>query len=132
MQDMVADLGGGLVRGIRDHSLGTERLVEECIMMSSIFYGEIKEDKLQTWSENRNPYDILVENNRVERLGGWDFLFIAKELFTDEVQIDWGSFAYKCTRKQLQKLISEMKCVIPKIQELDPDKVYGIVFIEES
>ena len=39
-------------------------------MMSSIFYGEIKEDKLQTWSENRDPYDILVENNRVERLGG--------------------------------------------------------------
>ena len=60
-------------------------------MMSSIFYGEIKEDKLKTWSENRNPYDILVENNRVERLGGWDFLFIAKDLFTDEVQVDWGS-----------------------------------------
>ena len=101
-------------------------------MMSSIFYGEIKEDKLKTWSENRNPYDILVENNRVERLGGWDFLFIAKDLFTDEVQVDWGSFAYKCTRKQLQKSVSEMKCEIPKIQELDPDKVYGIVFIEES
>ena len=60
-------------------------------MMSSIFYGEIKEDKLKTWSENRNPHDILVENNRVERLGGWDFLFIAKDLFTDEVQVDWGS-----------------------------------------
>lgn len=60
-------------------------------MMSSIFYGEIKEDKLKTWSENRNPHDILVENNRVERLGGWDFLFIAKDLFTDEVQVDWGN-----------------------------------------
>ena len=101
-------------------------------MMSSIFYGEIKEDKLQTWSENRDPYDILVENNRVERLGGWDFLFIANDIFTDEVQVDWGSFAYKCTHKQLQKLVREMKCEIPKIQELDPDKVYGIVFIEES
>ena len=76
-------------------------------MMSSIFYGEIKEDKLQTWSENRDPYDILVENNRVERLGGWDFIFIAKDLFTDQVQVDWGSFAYKCTKKQLQKLIEE-------------------------
>ena len=101
-------------------------------MMSSIFYGEIKEDRLQTWTSNRDPYDILVENNRVERLGGWDFLFIAKDLFTDEVQVDWGSFAYKCTCKQLQKLVSEMKCEIPKIQELDPDKAYGIVFIEES
>ena len=100
-------------------------------MMSSVFYGEIKEDKFQTWFENRDPYDILVENSRVERLGGWDFLFIAKELFKDEVQVDWGSFAYKCTRKQLQKLIGATKCVIPKIQELDPDKVYGIVFIEE-
>ena len=57
---------------------------------------------------------------------------VAKKLFTEEVQVDWGSFAYKCTCKQLQKLVSEMKCEIPKIQELDPDKVYGIVFIEES
>ena len=32
-------------------------------MMSSIFYGEIKEDKLQTWFENRNPHDILVVNH---------------------------------------------------------------------
>ena len=27
-------------------------------MMSSVFYGEIKEDKLQTWFDNRDPYDI--------------------------------------------------------------------------
>ena len=44
-------------------------------MMSSIFYGEIKEDRLNTWKENKNPYDILADN-RIERLGGWDFLFI--------------------------------------------------------
>ena len=101
-------------------------------MMSSIFYGEIKEDKLQTWFEKRDLYDILGENNRVERLGGGDFLFIAKELFTNQVQVDWGSFAYKCTRKQLKKLIEEKQCVIPKMKQLDPNKTYGIVFIEES
>ena len=101
-------------------------------MMSSIFYGEIKEDKLKTWSENRNPYDILVENNRVERLGGWDFLFIAKELFTDQVQVDWGSFAYKCTKEQLRKLMQKTHCEIEKFEQLDSDQIYGIVFIEES
>lgn len=53
-------------------------------------------------------------------------------LFTDQVQVDWGSFAYKCTKKQLQKLIEEKQCVISKIKQLDPDKTYGIVFIEES
>lgn len=59
-------------------------------MMSSIFYGEIKENQLRSWSENKNPYDILIENNRIEKLGGWEFLEIANKLFSDEVQVDWG------------------------------------------
>ena len=54
-------------------------------MMSSIFYGEIKEERLNSWSENENPYDILKENNRINRLSGWDFLEVAKKLFTEEV-----------------------------------------------
>lgn len=37
-------------------------------MMSSIFYGEIKDDRLNTWKENKNPYDILADNNRIERI----------------------------------------------------------------
>ena len=87
-------------------------------MMSSIFYGEIKEDRLNTWKENKNPYDILADNNRIERLGGWDFLFIADELFTDCVQVDWGSFAYKCTKEQLIELTRKTKCAISGIELL--------------
>lgn len=34
-------------------------------MMSSIFYGEIKEDRLNMWKENKNPYDIFADNNRI-------------------------------------------------------------------
>ena len=65
-------------------------------MMSSIFYEEIKENRLNTWKENKNPYDILADNNRIERLGGWDFLFIADELFTDCVQVEmYERVAYK-------------------------------------
>ncbi len=37
-------------------------------MMSSIFYGEIKEERLKNWTANGNPYDILTENNR-RRMG---------------------------------------------------------------
>ena len=32
-----------------------------------------------------NPYDILESNNRVEKLGGWEFLSYSKKLFSDEV-----------------------------------------------
>ena len=35
-------------------------------MLSSIYYGEIQSDKLVSWNKNKDPYDILVENNRVE------------------------------------------------------------------
>ena len=35
-------------------------------MMSSIFYEEIKENRLNTWKENKNPYDILADNNRID------------------------------------------------------------------
>ena len=101
-------------------------------MMSSIFYGEIKEERLNSWSENENPYDILKENNRINSLSGWDFLEVAKKLFTEEVQVDWGSFAYKCTKDQLRKLRQKTHCEIEKFEQLDTDQIYGIVFIEES
>lgn len=100
-------------------------------MMSSIFYGEIKEERLNSWSENENPYDILKENDRINRLSGWDFLEVTKKLFTDEVQVDWGSFAYKCTKDQLRKLMQKTHCEIEKIDQMNPDQIYGIVFIEE-
>ena len=50
-------------------------------MLSSIYYGEIQSDKLVSWNENKDPYNILVENNRVYKLGGWEFLEIANKLF---------------------------------------------------
>lgn len=101
-------------------------------MMSSIFYGEIKEERLKNWTANGNPYDILTENNRIYRLGGWDFLEVSQKLFTGEVQVDWGSFAYKCTKEQLRKLMQKTHCEIEKFEQLDSDQIYGIVFIEES
>ena len=99
-------------------------------MMSSILYGEIKVNQLRSWSENKNPYDILIENNRIEKLGGWEFLEIANKLFSDEVQVDWGSFAYKCTKNQLKILKDQTGCEI-NMETLKIGKIYGIVFIEE-
>lgn len=50
-------------------------------MLVSIYYGEIQSDKLVSWNENKDLYNILVENNRVYKLGGWEFLDIANKLF---------------------------------------------------
>ena len=72
-----------------------------------------------------------VENNRVYKLGGWEFLGIANKLFDNEKQVDWGSYAYQCTKEQLEKLMEQTGCEIDKMNELASEKIYGIVFVEE-
>ena len=82
-------------------------------------------------NENKDPYNILVENNRVYKLGGWEFLDIANKLFDNEKQVDWGSYAYQCTKEQVEKLMEQTGCEIDKMNELTSEKIYGIVFVEE-
>ena len=69
-----------LVEGY-EQSLVWEIAQEVDCMLSSIYYGEIQSDKLVSWNENKDPYNILVENNRVYKLGGWEFLDTANKLF---------------------------------------------------
>lgn len=38
-------------------------------MMSDIYYGKIKTDRIATWTKNNDPYDILENKIRVNRLG---------------------------------------------------------------
>lgn len=64
-------------------------------MLSSIYYGEIQSDKLVSWNENKDPYNILVENNQVYKLGGWEFLDIANKLFDNEKQVAWVCASWK-------------------------------------
>lgn len=43
-------------------------------MMSSILYGEIKENQLRCWSENKNPYDIWLRITELKNLEVGNFL----------------------------------------------------------
>ena len=61
-----------------------------------------------------------------------EFLDIANKLFDNEKQVDWGSYAYQCTKEQLEKLMEQTGCEIDKINELASEKIYGIVFVEEG
>lgn len=100
-------------------------------MMSTIYYGIIREDKKISWNQNRDPYKILEHNIEINRLGGWKFLDLSKKLFYGEVQVDWGSFAYKCRKQQLVELSRITNCEIPYLNELKEQQEYGIIFIEE-
>lgn len=39
--------------------------------------------------------------------------------------MDWGSYAYQCTKEQLEKLMEQTGCEIDKMNELASEKIYG-------
>ena len=43
-------------------------------MLSSIYYGEIQSDKLVSWNENKDPYNVLVETIKYINLEDGNFL----------------------------------------------------------
>ena len=92
--------------------------------------GIIKPDKLKTWNENNDPFDILSEAKNMTAVD-WTYFFDKAKIFTDEVQIDWGSTAYKATKDQLREFVSVTNCLIEGLEEL-PDDNLGVVFIEMS
>lgn len=100
-------------------------------MNYQIKVGVIKLDKLETWKENKDPFDILDNCKEIERIDWITFLNVSKELFSDEVQVDWGGFAYKATKNQLKQLIEKYKAEINCLEDL-PDENLGVVFIEIS
>lgn len=97
-------------------------------MVSDIYYGLIKEDRLDSWESNKDPYDILENKIRIN-VGGWNFLF-KDEILRERTQVDWGSFAYKATYEELVQLGKALKCEIPELHKFNKDTEFGVVIIE--
>lgn len=100
-----------------------------------IFYGELSDEGKSAWNGNEvSPFNMLVVNNHIECRGGWtDFLSWTRRNLHDEVRVDWGSMAWKCTGEDLRDLKEHTtKCEIESYDEIEPEKEYGIVFIEMS
>lgn len=101
-------------------------------MMSDMYYGIVKPERLATWESNENPYDILEKNSSFVGASGWNFLDRAEKILKDKVQVDWGSFAYKASYQDLVSLRQALKCEIPELESYAEDTEFGVVFIEVS
>lgn len=103
-------------------------------MVSDTYFGELSEERKNKWdNDNHNPYKVLKTSNRVSG-GGWDILHAANKYFNNKLQIDWGSFAWKCTKSELKRFLQDKHFEIDGIKNVDilsDDKEYGIVFIEQ-
>lgn len=101
-------------------------------MMFSVYYGELSETRKENWDNGEeNPFDVLVSNKEIKGYDWLDFLAIARRLLRDEIQVDWGSFAWKANKTDILKLKKEWDATIEDAKSLKAGVEYGVVFIEE-
>lgn len=114
-------------------------------MMCTAYFGILCEERKIQWNyPDTNPYGVLISPICLERIAN-DLLFEGSRYFRDKIKIDWGSFAWKCTKEEIFKFLCDHKTTLPWLVENDEemllevisyldkhkDEEFGIVFIEE-
>ena len=102
-------------------------------MIYHIFYGEISDDRQKNRDNgDDDPFSVLKRN--IDISVNWlEFLNWAKKHLSEEIKIDWGSFAWKGTGNDIKQLKKDKPYeVIEEYRKIDPEKIYGVVFIEMS
>lgn len=101
-------------------------------MMYTIYYGELSESRKETWDTGEdNPYQVLQDTRKISANDWMGFLGVARKHLREEIQIDWGSFAWKATKNELINLCKVPGISARGVKSLEADKEYGVVFIEE-
>lgn len=101
--------------------------------MYRIYYGELSEARKEKWdNEEDNPYAVLTWTKKISSNDWIGFLANARKYLREEIQIDWGSFAWKATGNELMNLNNVRGICVEGVKKLDSYGEYGVVFIEES
>lgn len=102
-------------------------------MLYTIYYGEISAVRKAKWNNGEdNPYDVLECNKKISCTNWISFLAAARKYLKDEIQIDWGSYAWKGTKDDILKLCKAINGEVQDSKNLKDCIEYGIIFIEES
>ena len=103
------------------------------------YFGEISESYRENWKphtvrpdqESPSVFDVLAW--RCEIMYRLDSK-AADRCFSDQIQVDWGGWAYRFTKTQAVAYneIADCHYLIPQstIEGMEEDKLYGIIDVE--
>ena len=95
-------------------------------MVCNVYFGELVEHP----ECEKSPFDVLKWKKELKI--GTAILSVGDKYFDKAFQCDWGSFVWRCTKKQLERFQEKEKVEIPGLTKLSEETYYGIVFIEMS
>ena len=115
-------------------------------MMCSAYFGELCDKRKSKWDNgDTNPYEVLDKPISLDGKGH-DLLDAGNRYFHEQVQIDWGSFAWKCSAEEIIRFLTDYKETLSWLVENDEKMIeevksyikerenveFGVVFVEES
>lgn len=114
-------------------------------MICSAYFGVLSDKRKTNWNNGgTNPYEVLGSSISLGRIGH-ELLGTGAEYFREEIKIDWGSYAWKCTPDAMIRFLNDHKAahswlneseeeMLEKVKvyiEESNDEEFGVVFIEE-
>lgn len=115
--------------------------------MQSLYFGEISEKGKKIWGDSGSGCsvkEILVNPIELPVLAN-EALLRGALYFHDEFKVDWGSYAWKCTEKEIVNFIETCKSSLPWVYSQQKEKMslitqqmkvhknvdYGVLWVEE-
>lgn len=98
--------------------------------MYKILFGIISRQRRQNWRKgDDNPYNVLDECI-YEQECSMGTLPSAGKAFRDEVQIDWGSYAWKARKREINRFFRRKGYPKEVLDRFDSKEEYGVVYID--
>ena len=100
--------------------------------MTDVYIGELTEYTMQHWKDMGDPFEVLEKDNKAGIGLNWiEFMAWANSHLKNKVQIDWGSFAWRCDKDDMMRFCEDHRMVTSDfILNMAPGKSYGAVLIE--
>lgn len=98
--------------------------------MYKLKIGEISRERNKDWFISSVAADEVLEPVLIEKDCTMAALPLAAKTFRDEVQLDWGTFAWKAVKSELKKFFRKKGLSEQELEAFDEYKEYGVVYID--
>ena len=98
--------------------------------MYKLIIGEINEKRKNDWHGVNKDMRSILSKELFEKECSIGTLTAAAGAFHDEVQIDWGTFAWKAFKTDIKSFFKKRGIPEEHLEPFDAFKEYGVVYID--
>ena len=101
-------------------------------MYHDTYCGIVKKEYLKSWGKMELSISSIFEKRLTihPSINNNFATDIAKRIFGNESQIDWGSCGYLGSKRKVYEFIKEVNGEVEGLDELDPYQIYAVIISE--